>query len=150
MKRNFDDEIKSIVTKMHEIELDSIPDAEDLKEKYTLSALFYKNMDKLVAKTTQKRKNGMILKYISTAAAVLILVWGLINPSIILDAYEEVIQWFDDHTSFRFKQDVGEVVVPEYEVGYVPEGYELEREVRLSYSGIIVYEKEFILGGKDI
>ena len=142
MKSNFDDEIKSIVTKMHEIELDNIPNEEELEENYVLSDVFFRKMEKLIAKTTQKRKAVSIIKYVSTAAAVLILIWGLMNPSVVLDAYEEVIRGFEDHTSFQFKQDVGEVVVPEYEVGYVLEGYELEREVRLSYSGIIVYEKE--------
>lgn len=142
MKDNFDNELKAIITKMHEIELDSIPSSDELKEKYVLSDIFYRKMDKLTAKVTQKRNIGFFIKYVSVAAAIVILVWGLANPTVVLDAYEAVIHWFEDHTSFQFRQDVGEVVVPEYEVAYVPEGYELEQEEYDGFTGTKIYRKE--------
>lgn len=142
MKDNFDNELKAIVTKMHELELDNIPCLEELKEKYVLSDVFYRKMDNLAVKVTQKRNIGFFIKYVSMAAAIMILIWGLANPTIVLDAYEEVIQWFEEHTSFQFKQDAGEIVVPEYEVGYVPQGYELELEEYDGFTGTKIYRKE--------
>ena len=56
MKSNFDDDIKSILAEMHEVERESIPGKEQLKERYTLSEIFHKKMSKLCRKVEREEK----------------------------------------------------------------------------------------------
>lgn len=143
MKSKFDDEIKNIVIQMHEIEMDSIPCNDTLAETYTLSDTFYKKMNKLLIKTNRKELIHSVIRYALTAAVALIIVCGLTNPTIVTEAYKEIVSWFEDHVNFQFKEEIGDVDIPEYELSYVPEGYEMVREEMLKIQEEIRKNKKF-------
>lgn len=142
MKSNFDNEMKDIVAKMHEIELESIPQNEELKGRYELSDIFYGKMQWLIRKVDRKNKVSSAVKYVAAIAAVLVLTLGIMNPGMVTKASEELIRQMSDHMNFRFKADVGNVVIPEYEAGYVPEGYVLDESYYDEQGGLLVYWKE--------
>ena len=154
MKNNFDDEIKNIVAKMHEIEQNSIPQNEALRERYELSEGFYKKMKRLVKKVDRSRKVVSAVRYAAATAAVIAIVCCVSQPGIVTKACEALIRQMSDHMNFRFKADVGNVVIPEYEAGYVPEGYVLEKSDYDELGGLLVYWKEkdmliILYGGAD-
>lgn len=125
MKSNFDNEIKSILEKMHEVELQSIPEKEELQKRYMLSELFHKRLSKLVNKVEREEKVRNAARYVAATAAVLLLFCCVTQPGIIANAYKEIVKAFEDHISIKFKDNVSITEIPEYEVGYVPEGYVL-------------------------
>lgn len=139
MKNNFDDEIKNIVAKMHEIEMNSIPQNEELRERYILSDIFYGKMRRLIRKADRKNKVVGAMRYAAATAAVIAIVCCVSQPGIVTKACEALIRQMSDHMNFRFKADVGNVEIPEYEAGYVPEGYVLVESDYDELAGLLVY-----------
>lgn len=139
MKSNFDNEMKDIVAKMHEIELESIPQNEELKGRYELSDIFYGKMQWLIRKVDRKNKLSTAVKYAAATAAVLVLALGIMNPGMVTKASEELIRQMSDHMNFKFKGNLDIAEIPEYEAGYVPEGYVLVESDYDELAGLLVY-----------
>ena len=139
MKSNFDNEMKDIVAKMREIELESIPQNEELKGRYELSDIFYGKMQWLIRKVDRRNKVSSAVKYVAAIAAVLVISFGVMNPRIVTKACEEIIRQLEDHINFKFKGDLDIAGIPEYEAGYVPEGYVLAESDYDELAGLLVY-----------
>lgn len=137
-----EEELKEIVTKIHELELQSIPDNDVLKEKYTLSDTFYAKMERLIKKHERNEKRKSRRRFIAAASVVIIILFSVSNPRYIVKACENIMRWFEDHVEIHFREESDTGQIPEYHLNYVPEGYELEQNIYYEISGLQVYWKE--------
>lgn len=126
MKRKNDEvQMKEWVHKLHEAELENLPDKEELQEKYQLSDTFYARMEKLL--NHQKKKGVRIrLKHgIAVAAAIAAAVCLIVNPQVGAKARDVIVQWKEKAAIFVLGPTNNEPVsIPEYVLTYVPEGFE--------------------------
>lgn len=128
MKQTWSDkeqEIRNLISQIHEFETRQIPSEESLREQYKLSDLFFQKMELLMQKQEKKAKRKKRLRGLGAAAAVFLLLLLILRPQYFVEAGDTIIQWFSDHILFQFKEDTGKTWIPEYEMNYVPEGYSL-------------------------
>lgn len=131
--------MKQIMKQALFFELAQIPDDVELNKKYKLSEMFYRRMHHLVDRMERRKFMVKCVKYISAAASIIILLFTLSHPTYLAQAKNEIIRWFETHVALHYSEDSKETRVPEYRLGYVPEGYILETEDYYENSGIIVY-----------
>lgn len=140
-----DDELKSLVKRMHEYEMSKLPSKDELEETYTLSDTFYKKMERLIKRVEHKSKVRQTKGYIAAGIALVLLLISLANPEAVVKACNQVMRWFEDHANFKFSQDVGVSEISQYELTYVPQGYEVALEEYCENAGLIYY-----LSGDDM
>lgn len=131
--------VKDMVSLVHEYELSIIPDNNELRERYQLSESFYEKMEQMIKGQEKKARRKKIRRFAAAAAAVALILFGVTNPQTISKAGQWLIRWYHDHISFQFVEDAGNIEVPRYELGYVPEGYRLELDDYTSPGGYILY-----------
>lgn len=142
-----DREIKEIVQMMHEKELEAIPSKNELKKKYKLSEDFYNNMDELIANRKERnRKRRFVAAKIAAIAACFIIVFaGSTHKIQHIQANDEVVvEWKDEALYFHFDAE-GDFTIPEYELGYVPEGSTYVNGFSDEYSGALIYDSGYLL-----
>lgn len=123
---------------LHEMRMDELPNGESMRQEDFLSDEFYRKMEALVARVEGRERRRKFWGRIAVAACLALFLLHLAMPQYITEAYQSWLQWFDDHVSFRFSEDIGEVEIPEYDMGYLPEGYEiLERHYTDGDAGMI-------------
>ena len=140
MKNNFDNEIKNILSQMHEVELQGIPEKEELQKRYTLSELFQKRMSKLTRKVEREEKIRTAARNVAATAAVIVMLFCVMKPEIVASAYQVIIREFSNHINFKFKNDGNIKNMAEYEAGYLPEGYVLDGDY--SDIGLMIYRNQ--------
>lgn len=131
--------MKDMVSLVHEYELSLIPDNNELRGRYQLSESFYEKMEQMIEEQEKKARRKKVRRFVAAAAAVVLVLLGVTNPQTISKAAQWLIRWYHDHTSFQFVEDAGNIEVPRYELGYVPEGYRLELDDYSSPGGYILY-----------
>ncbi len=138
-------EIKAMVSLMHEYELSLIPENKELQERYHLSDMFYRKMDKLMETQKKKARRKELIKTAAAVAAVIVIIFAVTNPKTVVQAAQWLIRWFDEYVSFQFRENTDVNWVPRYELRYVPEGYvKIVDEYYDGAAGYIEYE------GKDM
>ncbi|MCM1090715.1 MAG: hypothetical protein NC092_04370 [Butyrivibrio sp.] len=131
-------ELKKQVRLLHELRMGELPEGESRQQEDKLSDEFYQKMETLVARVECRERRKWLGGRIAVAACLALLLFNLVMPRYVTEAYRYWVQWFDDHVSFRFSEDIGEVEIPEYDMGYLPEGYEiLERHYTDGDAGLI-------------
>lgn len=138
-KRQENQAMKDMVSLVHEYELSLIPDNNELRERYQLSESFYEKMNQMIQGQEKKARRKKVRRFVAAAAAVALILFGAINPQTISKAGQWLIRWYHDHISFQFVEDAGNIEVPRYELGYVPEGYRMELDEYASLGGDILY-----------
>lgn len=138
-KRQENQAMKDMVSLVHEYELSLIPDNNELRERYQLSESFYEKMNQMIQGQEKKARRKKVRRFVAAAAAVALILFGATNPQTISKAGQWLIRWYHDHISFQFVEDAGNIEVPRYELGYVPEGYRLELDEYASLGGDILY-----------
>lgn len=138
-KRQENQAVKDMVSLVHEYELSLIPDNNELRERYQLSESFYEKMNQMIQGQEKKARRKKVRRFAAAAAAVALILFGATNPQTISKAGQWLIRWYHDHISFQFVEDAGNIEVPRYELGYVPEGYRLEMDDYSSPGGFTVY-----------
>lgn len=138
-KRRENQVVKDMVSLVHEYELSLIPDNNELRERYQLSESFYERMNQMIQGQKRKARRKRVRRFVAAAAAVALILFGVTNPQTISKAGQWLIRWYHDHISFQFVEDAGNIEVPRYELGYVPEGYRLELDEYASLGGDILY-----------
>lgn len=128
--------LKEAVCEYHIEELKAIPSNRELKAAYTLSPEFYRKMDKiLIAQEKVMRKYNIIriLKY----AAIIVLMIGtlaLTNSDVRAKIKEIFLEMFDEYAVMTFNSDSENVITSledlDFELGYVPDGFELVEEMK--------------------
>ena len=89
-----------------------------------------------------KARRKKIRRFAAAAAAVALILFGVTNPQTISKAGQWLIRWYHDHISFQFVEDAGNIEVPRYELGYVPEGYRLELDEYFVGGDVLYYNDE--------
>lgn len=141
MKSSFENEMKAIVTKMHEAEQNSIPQNEELKKRYMLSDIFYQKMKRMIIKVERRQKIRSAVKYTVATAAMIVFLCLVTQPQIITRASEEIIMKLEHSINIRFRRDVNIKELPVFELGYVPEGYILQNSYHNRNNVLITYRK---------
>ena len=131
-----------MVSLVHEYELSLIPDNNELRERYQLSESFYEKMEQMIKGQEKKARRKKIRRFVAAAAAVALILFGVTNPQTISKAGQWLIRWYHDHISFQFVEDAGNIEVPRYELGYVPEGYRLELDEYFVGGDVLYYNDE--------
>lgn len=134
--------VKDMVSLVHEYELSIIPDNNELWERYQLSESFYEKMEQMIKGQEKKARRKKIRRFAAAAAAVALILFGVTNPQTISKAGQWLIRWYHDHISFQFVEDAGNIEVPRYELGYVPEGYRLELDEYFVGGDVLYYNDE--------
>lgn len=134
--------VKDMVSLVHEYELSIIPDNNELRERYQLSESFYEKMEQMIKGLEKKARRKKIRRFVAAAAAVALILFGVTNPQTISKAGQWLIRWYHDHISFQFVEDAGNIEVPRYELGYVPEGYRLELDEYFVGGDVLYYNDE--------
>lgn len=134
MKRKNDGEqMKEWVQKLHEAELENLPDKESLQQTHKLSDTFYAKMERLLKKHEQKEAWTKFKRYSAAVAAAVAAVCLMLNPQVGAKVRDVIVQWQDKLAFFVLGTPNDESVqIPEYVLTYVPEGFEL---VDKYYSG---------------
>ena len=141
MKSSFENEMKAIVTKMHEAEQNSIPQNEELKKHYMLSDIFYQKMKRMIIKVERRQKIRSAVKYTVATAAMIVFLCLVTQPQIITRASEEIIMKLEHSINIRFRRDVNIKELPVFELGYVPEGYVIQHSDHNGNKGNVTYRK---------
>ena len=134
--------VKDMVSLVQEYELSIIPDNNELRERYQLSESFYEKMEQMIKGQEKKARRKKIRRFVAAAAAVALILFGVTNPQTISKAGQWLIRWYHDHISFQFVEDAGNIEVPRYELGYVPEGYRLELDEYFVGGDVLYYNDE--------
>lgn len=138
-----EDDIRKFVCEMHRYEMEQLPAKETLEKNYRLSETFFAKMRQLVERMTRREKRKRIEQYVAAAAVIVLLLFGMANPSVVAQTFAGIWEWFTDHVEIHFKEeDTGLTMVPEYTLSYVPEGYELIHDEYMDTAGVIAYQKE--------
>lgn len=124
MENNSEFEFKELICEMHKTEMSRLPENKELKENYHLSDLFYQKMKVLLKKMDSQERRRRYVKYVASAAIVILVLGMVSNPQYLVEAKNNIVEWFEDHVNFRFGQEDVKTI-PRYEFGYVPDGYEL-------------------------
>ncbi|MCM1092118.1 MAG: hypothetical protein NC092_07595 [Butyrivibrio sp.] len=64
-------------------------------------------------------------KYLAIAAALAFVLLGAARPTVLVEAAQAVMQWFEDHVSYRFRSDTGLESIHKYGLCDLGEGYRL-------------------------
>ncbi|MDE7435618.1 MAG: DUF4367 domain-containing protein [Lachnospiraceae bacterium] len=134
-----DTDIRNMVFKMHDLELHLMPSAEELQAKYVLSDQFHKSMEQLIWRMRRKERRRRGIRYASGWAAALLLTFCILNMPGMIGACENITEWFEEYAMFHFREQSNSDVLPEYELGYVPEGYVLTESIYTKHNGCIQY-----------
>lgn len=141
MRKICEDELKELICRMHELEIDLLPEKEWMQKEYKLSEMFYAKMKHLIVKVERKDVYCQLSKIVAMILLVIGGLWTISNPECIAQAGENFMEWFSDHVEFHYKEDVGLTEIPEYVMEYVPEGYELESYDYYEIFGVYAYMK---------
>lgn len=142
MSRKCEDELKELVCRMHEMEVDSLPEKDWLQEEYKLSETFFAKMKRLIKSIERKDDYCQLSKIAAIILLIISGLWAISNPEYMVQAGENFMEWFSDHVEFQYKEDTGLTEIPEYVMEYVPEGYELESYEFYDIFGLYAYVKE--------
>ncbi|MBE6885227.1 MAG: DUF4367 domain-containing protein [Ruminococcaceae bacterium] len=124
-----EERLREAVLKAHDIWLSTI---EADEEKYVLSPAFERKIKHLIQRMKLRRIAGKVAR---TAAGILltILVGAAAWLTFDVEARAAVKAWFmefyEHNIVYRFCENAESDEFPLYELGYIPDGFELEREV---------------------
>jgi len=124
-----EERLREAVLKAHDIWLSTI---EADEEKYVLSPAFERKIKHLIQRMELRRIAGKVAR---TAAGILltILVGAAAWLTFDVEARAAVKAWFmefyEHNIVYRFCENAESDEFPLYELGYIPDGFELEREV---------------------
>lgn len=133
-------ELAEIIRLMFEVELEGMKRSEKLQEKVEFSDGFERRMERLIKSQRRKAQIRKAVKYALSAAAVLLVVFCLIRPGIAAKAWDVVVRWHSTHLEVGLPDAEWIGSVPEYELTYVPEGFELAKKDCDEFGGVILYE----------
>ena len=135
MKYISDEELTRAAKKVGEAIRKSLPDPETCRHEF--SPEFQKKIEVLKEQGRRKEQKIKYLQRACIAATIALCCTGVMlaaNP----DARAAVSSWirsiYENAIVYRFTSDSQETVLPEYEVGYIPDGYE-ENQVLETHTG---------------
>ncbi|MEY8524002.1 DUF4367 domain-containing protein [Lachnospiraceae bacterium 38-10] len=104
---------------------------------------FERRMKKLIDWERRKYQIRTGVRYMLSAAAVMLIILCLTNPGYIAKAWDVLVKWHKTHLEVDVPDTEWMGAVPEYELSYVPEGFELVMEdCDEIFGGDFWYKKE--------
>lgn len=132
--------LEEAVCKMAQEEEQSYPSRSELQERYRLSDRFYQRMEQLILKVEQgeMRKGRRTKAAICAACLLLFIIWWY--PDTLVKAKESLWEWLRTHVSFDFgRENTG---IQKYEIGYVPDGYEIVFDNLDEKIGTVIFQNK--------
>lgn len=134
--------IERVVRLMFEAELYSMEHSEKPREPVVFSDIFERRMERLIGWQRRKYQIRSAVRYILSAAAVLLIILCLTNPGYIAKAWDVLVKWHSTHLEVDMPDTEWTGAVPIYELTYVPEGFEVVIEDCDEMGGVILYGSE--------
>ena len=132
--------IERIVRLMFEAELYGMEHSEKPREPVVFSDIFERRMERLIDWQRRKYQIRSAVRYILSAAAVLLIILCLSNPGYIAKAWDVLVKWHSTHLEVDMPDTEWTGAVPIYELTYVPEGFELVMGGYDEFGGMMRYE----------
>ena len=139
-ENTFENTLKEAVCELVEQELTSFPTERELRQMYHLSDMFYERMEKLLVRMERKQRARIYLKkglFAVACLSLMILIW---KPQLLVEARDAIWKWFNTHVHFTFGDFNEEPKAQQYQMTYVPEGYEIVTEEYVGNYGFITCE----------
>ena len=133
-------ELEHLIKLMFEAELYYMQEEAENEKPVEFSDGFERRMERLIKSQRRKAQIRKAVKYALPAAAVLLIVFCLIRPGIVAKAWDVVVRWHSTHLEVDLPDAEWTGPVPEYELTYVPEGFELAKKDCDEFGGVILYE----------
>ena len=133
--------MERFVRMMFEAELYSVKCRENQQRPVVFSESFERRMEKLIDWERRKYQIRTGGRYVLSAAAVLLIILCLTNPGYIAKAWDVLVKWHKTHLEVDMPDTEWTGAVPEYELTYVPEGFEVVKEDCDEFGGMVRYEK---------
>ena len=112
-------------------------------EEILASDIFYRKMNKLISTIRKKRKERETRKSIIAIVLSVLLLIGIFQPQMYVNAGKWIFEQFKNYYNVQFKEGSQDVLLPDYELTYIPNGYVLEDELGDSKSGkILLYTND--------
>lgn len=137
-KENGEEELKNRVALVRAYEMSLMPEREELAERYHMPDGFYESLERKIRKQEKKKRWRTARRTVAAAAAVVLCV-GVLQSRTLAQAAEWVIRCFNDHISYQFRKNTQVNWVPRYELGYIPDGYEISLDDYSAPGGMIMY-----------
>lgn len=135
--------VERFVRLMFEAELYSMKCEENRQKPVVFSESFERRMKKLIDWERRKYQIRTGVRYMLSAAAVMLIILCLTNPGYIAKAWNVLVKWHKTHLEVDVPDTEWMGAVPEYELSYVPEGFELVMEdCDEIFGGDFWYKKE--------
>lgn len=132
--------IERLVRLMFEAELRNMENGTGTRKPVAFSGAFEQGMRRMIESQRQRCQIRAAVRYALAAAAAALLVVCLTNPGHIAKAWDVLVKWHSTHLEVDLPDAEWTGAVPEYELTYVPEGFELVMEDCDEFGGVIVYE----------
>lgn len=132
--------IERLVRLMFEAELRDMENGAGTRKPVAFSGAFEQGMRRMIESQRQRYQIRAAVRYALAAAAAALLVVCLTNPGHIAKAWDVLVKWHSTHLEVDLPDAEWTGAVPEYELTYVPEGFELVMEDCDEFGGVILYE----------
>lgn len=140
LEKREEQKFERLVRLMFEAELCNMENGAGTRKPVAFSDAFEQGMQRIIKSQRQRYQIRAAVRYALAAAAVALLVVCLTNPEYIAKAWDVLVKWHSTHLEVDMPDTEWTGAVPEYELTYVPEGFELVMEDCDEFGGIILYE----------
>lgn len=140
LEKQEEQKFERLVRLMFEAELCNMENGAGTRKPVAFSDAFEQGMQRMIKSQRQRYQIRAAVRYALAAAAVALLVVCLTNPGYIAKAWDVLVKWHSTHLEVDMPDTEWTGAVPEYELTYVPEGFELVMEDCDEFGGIILYE----------
>lgn len=141
LEKREEQKFERLVRLMFEAELCNMENGAGTRKPVAFSDAFEQGMQRMIKSQRQRYQIRAAVRYALAAAAVALLVVCLTNPGYIAKAWDVLVKWHSTHLEVDMPDTEWTGAVPEYELTYVPEGFELVMEdCDEIYGGVFVYE----------
>lgn len=103
-----------------------------------LSDVFQKRMERLIRRNRQSKVLREVRRYAVGAAAMFGVIILLLRPEYAVNAFDMIMEWFDDHVRIEVEEELDVSVCSQYSLGYIPEGYVVVEDIYYKNSGMVV------------
>lgn len=149
LEKQEEQKMERLIRVMFEMELCNMENEVGMRKPVAFSDDFQQGMQQLIKSQRQRYQIRTAVRYALAATAVLLVLLCLTNPGYIAKAWDVLVRWHSTHLEVDMPDTEWTGAVPEYELTYVPEGFELVMEDCDEFGGIILYnegERQIRLG----
>lgn len=140
LEKQEEQKMERLIRVMFEMELCNMENEVGMRKPVAFSDDFQQGMQQLIKSQRQRYQIRTAVRYALAATAVLLVLLCLTNPGYIAKAWDVLVRWHSTHLEVDMPDTEWTGAVPEYELTYVPEGFELVMEDCDEFGGIILYE----------